>query len=42
MVKGSTLVVRGTSSSGVATTDTFSLKGFGAAYQAIGKACNIK
>jgi hypothetical protein len=42
MVKGASLVVRGTSGGGVTTTDTFSLKGFGAAYQAIGKACNIK
>jgi hypothetical protein len=42
MVKGSSLIVRGTPASGPATTDTFSLKGFGAAYQAIGKACNIK
>lgn len=42
MIKGATLIVRGTSSTGAATTDTFSLKGFGAAYQAISKACNIK
>jgi hypothetical protein len=42
MVKGSTLVVRGTPGAGAATADTFSLKGFGAAYEAIGKACNIK
>ena len=42
MVKGATLIVRGTPASGAATTDTFSLKGFGAVYQAIGKACNIK
>jgi hypothetical protein len=42
MVKGSSMIVRGTPAAGAATTDTYSLKGFGAAYQAIGKACNIK
>ncbi|MGE5539662.1 MAG: invasion associated locus B family protein [Gemmatimonas sp.] len=42
MVKGATFIVRGTSERGTQTTDTFSLKGFGAAYQAINKACNIK
>jgi invasion protein IalB len=42
MIKGATLVVRGTSDRGTATTDTFSLKGFSAAYQAIGKACGVK
>jgi hypothetical protein len=42
MIKGATIVVKGTPNSGPGTTDTFSLKGFGAAYQAIGKACGIK
>jgi invasion protein IalB len=42
MIKGATMVVKGTPNSGSGTTDTFSLKGFGAAYQAIGKACGIK
>jgi invasion protein IalB len=42
MIKGATIVVKGTPKSGSGTTDTFSLKGFGAAYQAIGKACGVK
>jgi invasion protein IalB len=42
MIKGATIVVKGTPNSGSGTTDTFSLKGFGAAYQAIGKACGVK
>jgi invasion protein IalB len=42
MIKGTTMVVRGTSDRGTATTDIFSLKGFSAAYQAIGKACGVK
>lgn len=39
--KGSTMVVKGTSTRGTLTTDTFSLKGSGAAYDAISKACGI-
>jgi invasion protein IalB len=39
MIKGNTAVVRGTSSRGTLTTDTFSLSGFTAAYQAINAAC---
>ena len=39
--KGSTLVVKGTSARGTATTDTFSLKGSGAAHDAISKACGV-
>lgn len=39
--KGSTMVVRGTSSRGTKTTDTFSLKGSGAAYDAINKECRM-
>ena len=40
--QGSTLVVKGVSSRGTATTDTYSLKGFTAAYAAASKACGIK
>ncbi|MBX6322610.1 MAG: invasion associated locus B family protein [Rhodospirillaceae bacterium] len=39
MKKGDTMVVEGTSSRGTLTTDTYSLAGFTAAYEAIGKAC---
>ena len=39
MKKGSNAVLKGTSARGTVTTDTFSLKGFGKAYQAINKAC---
>lgn len=39
MRKGSTMIVRGTSSRGTATTDTYSLSGFTAASNAIDKAC---
>lgn len=38
---GSTLVVKGTSSRGTPTIDTFSLKGSGAAHDAITKACGL-
>ena len=37
--RGSKMVVKGTSSRGTATTDTFSLKGSSAAHSAIDKAC---
>lgn len=40
--KGSKLVVKGTSSRGTATIDTFSLNGSGAAHDAIGQACGVK
>lgn len=40
--KGSKIVVKGVSSRGTKTVDTFSLKGSGAAHEAIGKACNVK
>jgi invasion protein IalB len=40
--KGSALSVRGISESGTETTDTYSLKGSGAAYQAITKSCAKK
>ena len=42
MAGGARMVVRGTSSRGTRTTDTYSLKGFTAAYKAIGKACKVK
>lgn len=42
MKAGRVMVVRGTSSRGTLTTDTYSLKGFTAAYTGIGKACGIK
>ncbi|MDG2206056.1 MAG: invasion associated locus B family protein [Alphaproteobacteria bacterium] len=41
MIGGAALIVRGLSSRGTETTDTYSLKGFTAAYKAIGKACKI-
>ena len=37
MIRGNNMVVQGTSSRGTLTTDTYSLKGFTAAYKAIGK-----
>jgi hypothetical protein len=42
MIKGSTMIAKGTSSRGTTTTDTYSLSGFTKAYAAIGKACEIK
>ncbi|MBL8644367.1 MAG: hypothetical protein JNK21_10580 [Rhodospirillaceae bacterium] len=42
MIKGNSLSVRGTSSRGTPTVDTYSLQGFGAAYKAIGDACGVK
>ena len=41
MRAGNTMVVRGTSSRGTATTDTYSLMGFTKAYRAINKACGL-
>lgn len=41
MIKGSGMVVKGTSSRGTETTDTYSLKGFTKAYKAINKACGL-
>ncbi len=41
MRRGNRMVVKGTSSRGTLTTDTFSLKGFTKAYRAIGKACGL-
>ncbi|AJD54122.1 invasion protein IalB [Thalassospira sp. MBR-102] len=42
MKSGSTMVVVGNSSRGTKTTDTYSLSGFTAAYNAISKACDAK
>lgn len=39
--KGSKMVVKGTSSRGTLTTDTFSLKGSGGAHDAINKECGM-
>lgn len=39
--KGSNMIVKGTSSRGTLTTDTFSLKGSGGAHDAINKACGV-
>ncbi|MCH7937327.1 MAG: hypothetical protein IH994_09600 [Proteobacteria bacterium] len=42
MIRGARMIVKGTSSRGTLTTDTYSLKGFTAAYKAINKACEVK
>jgi len=42
MIRGQTLSVRGNSSRGTLTVDTFSLSGFTAAYKAASKACGVK
>lgn len=39
--KGSRMIVKGTSTRGTLTTDTYSLKGTTKAYQAISKACRL-
>jgi len=39
---GSKMVVKGTSARGTLTTDTYSLKGSGAAYKAITKECGVR
>lgn len=41
LIKGARMVITGTSSRGTKTTDTFSLKGFTAAYKAASKACKV-
>ncbi|PIW29864.1 MAG: hypothetical protein COW30_03655 [Rhodospirillales bacterium CG15_BIG_FIL_POST_REV_8_21_14_020_66_15] len=41
MIRGVEMVVKGTSNRGTLTTDTYSLKGFTAAWKAIGKACGV-
>lgn len=42
MKRGNAMVVTGTSSKGTQTTDSYSLNGFGKAYEAIAKACKVK
>jgi len=42
MIRGRTMVVKGVSSRGTETVDSFSLAGFSKAYQEIGKACGIR
>lgn len=42
MRAGKSMILRGTSSRGTRTTDTYSLSGFSAAHNAIGKACKIR
>lgn len=42
MMAGSSLTVNGESERGTKTVDTYSLKGFSAAYKEINKACGIK
>jgi len=41
MISGSQMFINGISSRGTKTTDTFSLKGFTAAYKAASKACKM-
>jgi len=42
MVRGASMTINGVSSRDTKTTDTYSLKGFTAAYKEISKACNVK
>ena len=42
MKSGKNMIVKGTSSRGTVTTDTYSLKNFTAAHKAIGAACGVK
>ena len=42
MIKGARLVLKGTSKSGVTTTDTYSLKGFARAHKRIDRACKAR
>jgi hypothetical protein len=42
MVKGNSLVLKGKSKSGTATTDTYSLKGFARARKRINRACKVR
>lgn len=42
MIKGRSMVVKGTSSRGTVTTDSYSLSGVTAAYKAISNACGVK
>ncbi len=42
MIKGYRLALKGTSKSGITTTDTYSLKGFARAHKRINRACKAK
>ena len=42
MLKGQTMVVKGTPAKGEATADTYSLDGVTKAYQEMSKACGVK
>lgn len=42
MIRGNTMIVRGTSRRGTLTIDTYSLRGFTAAHEAIAVACKVK
>ncbi len=42
MIKGYRLALKGTSKSGITTTDTYSLKGFTRAHKRINRACKAK
>ena len=42
MIRGATMIIKGTSSRGTKTTDNYSLKGVSAAWRAINKACKNK
>ena len=42
MIRGSKMKVIGTSARGTKTVDTYSLRGFTAAYKAIGRDCSVK
>ena len=42
MIRGSKMLVTGTSARGTKTVDTYSLRGFTAAYKTIGRDCSVK
>ena len=42
MIRGSKMLVTGTSTRGTKTVDTYSLRGFTAAYKRIGRECGVK
>jgi len=41
MIRGNTMIIKGTSSRGTLTTDTYSLRGFTAAHKTISMSCNV-
>ena len=41
MIRGASMTIKGISSRGTQTTDTYSLKGFSASHKAIGAACTV-